>query len=181
MCCPQKLLQSVPPEGGFALRSSMDLFLYISACILFIFVTYVLLFAWVVVLACCVVMTVFYTMSWGVCNTDEIGWDEGTIDFYPFHFMFPVGKQSICYIRFEAVIGFFQRKFHPLHSLSEQLALWSKLLPKRLHEPRVSNACELQEYVQQTRDKRRILGCVNSASFLHLAAERSLHLFFSCL
>ena len=53
-----------------------------------------LLFAWVIVLACCVVMTVFYTMSWGVCNTDEIGWDEGTIDFYPFHFLFPAGKRS---------------------------------------------------------------------------------------
>ena len=66
--------------------------IFLAACILFIFVTYVLLFAWVVVLACCVVMTVFYTMSWGVCNTDEIGWDEGTIDFYPFHFMFPEGK-----------------------------------------------------------------------------------------
>ena len=66
--------------------------IFVAACILFIFVTYVLLFAWVVVLACCVVMTVFYTMSWGVCNTDEIGWDEGTIDFYPFHFMFPEGK-----------------------------------------------------------------------------------------
>ena len=79
MCCPTA-------------SSKLDLSVAFSACILFIFVTYVLLFAWVVVLACCVVMTVFYTMSWGVCNTDEIGWDEGTIDFYPFHFMFPAGK-----------------------------------------------------------------------------------------
>lgn len=34
-------------------------------------------------------------LSWGVCNTDEIRWnrDDGFIDFYPFHFMFPNGKK----------------------------------------------------------------------------------------
>jgi hypothetical protein len=26
-----------------------------------------------------------------VCNTDEIGWESGTIDFYPYHFLFPKG------------------------------------------------------------------------------------------
>ena len=63
----------------------------------------VLLFAWLVVLACCIVMTVFYTMSWGVCNTDEIRWDEGFIDFYPFHFMFPAGKNSVGYVGSKSV------------------------------------------------------------------------------
>ena len=59
---------------------------------IFIFITYLLLFAWIVVFACCIVMTVFYTISWGVCNTDEISWNEGLIDFYPYHFMFPKGE-----------------------------------------------------------------------------------------
>ncbi|TRY81108.1 hypothetical protein TCAL_07796 [Tigriopus californicus] len=40
-----------------------------------------------------IVMTIFYTLSWGVCNTDEIGWDDGIIDFYPYHFLFPQGTQ----------------------------------------------------------------------------------------
>lgn len=61
------------------------------ACMLFIMLTYLLLLSWVVVFACCIVMTVFYTLSWGVCNTDEIGWEDGFIDFYPYHFMFPKG------------------------------------------------------------------------------------------
>jgi hypothetical protein len=26
-----------------------------------------------------------------VCSTKEIQYDEGIIDFYPFHFMFPAG------------------------------------------------------------------------------------------
>ena len=63
------------------------------ACVLFITITYTLLFAWIVAFACCVVMTVFYTISWGVCNTSEIGWEDGFIDFYPFHFLFPAGTQ----------------------------------------------------------------------------------------
>ena len=62
------------------------------ACMIFIFVTYILLFCWLIVFACCIVMTVFYSLSWGVCNTDEIGWEDGFIDFYPYHFMFPTGK-----------------------------------------------------------------------------------------
>eukprot|EP00092_Neocalanus_flemingeri_P033344 GFUD01036259.1.p1 GENE.GFUD01036259.1~~GFUD01036259.1.p1 ORF type:complete len:267 (-),score=56.16 GFUD01036259.1:205-1005(-) len=64
-----------------------------SAC--FIFITYILLLAWLVVLLCCIVMTTFYTLSWGVCSTDEIGWDNGVIDFYPLHFMFPEGTQKV--------------------------------------------------------------------------------------
>ncbi len=28
----------------------------------------------------------------GVCSTKEIQYDEGKIDFYPFHFMFPAGS-----------------------------------------------------------------------------------------
>ncbi len=32
--------------------------------------------------------------SWGVCNTDEIGWESGTIDFYPYHFLFPKGNDA---------------------------------------------------------------------------------------
>ena len=36
-------------------------------------------------------MTTFYTLSWGICSTEEIGWDNGVIDFYPLHFMFPQG------------------------------------------------------------------------------------------
>ena len=27
----------------------------------------------------------------GICSTEEIGWDNGAIDFYPLHFMFPQG------------------------------------------------------------------------------------------
>jgi len=64
-----------------------------SAC--FIFITYILLVAWLIVLACCIVMTTFYTLSWGICSTEEIGWDNGVIDFYPLHFMFPQGTQKV--------------------------------------------------------------------------------------
>ena len=63
----------------------------ISACVIFIFVTYVLLLCWLLVFGCCIIMTIFYSLSWGVCNTDEIGWDDGFIDFYPYHFLFPQG------------------------------------------------------------------------------------------
>ncbi len=89
------------------------------ACMIFIFIIYLLLVAWISVFASCIVMTVFYTIrcgnlpqdteppmfefqtvmfvrlfSWGVCNTDEIRWgrDGGFIDFYPFHFLFPDGE-----------------------------------------------------------------------------------------
>ncbi len=89
------------------------------ACMIFIFIIYLLLLAWISVFASCIVMTVFYTIrcgnlpqepeppmfefqtimfvrlsSWGVCNTDEIRWgrDGGFIDFYPFHFLFPDGE-----------------------------------------------------------------------------------------
>merc|ERR1712106_176188 len=64
-----------------------------SAC--FIFITYVLLLAWLVVLVCCIVMTIFYTLSWGICGTKEIGWNAGAIDFYPVHFMFPEGTEKV--------------------------------------------------------------------------------------
>ena len=59
-------------------------------------------------------MTTFFTLSWGkekaglwkpkqvlkyefsgVCSTDEIGWENGVIDFYPLHFMFPAGTQKV--------------------------------------------------------------------------------------
>jgi len=66
-----------------------------SAC--FIFITYVLLLAWLLVLVCCIVMTTFYTVYWGVCSTNDIRLDTqggGKIDFYPFHFMFPEGTQK---------------------------------------------------------------------------------------
>ena len=68
------------------------------ACMIFIFVTYLLLLCWLVVFGCCIIMTVFYSLSWGVCNTDEIGWEDGFIDFYPYHFLFPSGK--ICQLLF---------------------------------------------------------------------------------
>jgi len=64
-----------------------------SAC--FILITYILLLAWLIVLVCCIVMTTFYTLSWGICSTEEIGWDNGVIDFYPLHFMFPEGTQKV--------------------------------------------------------------------------------------
>lgn len=64
-----------------------------SAC--FIFITYILLLAWLGVLLCCIVMTMAYTLSWGICSTDEIGWDNGIIDFYPLHFLFPEGTQKV--------------------------------------------------------------------------------------
>ena len=66
--------------------------LAISACCIFIAITYLLLLCWKGVFACCIVMTVFYSLHWGVCNTGEIGWQQGKIDFYPYHFMFPNGK-----------------------------------------------------------------------------------------
>ena len=43
-------------------------------------------------------MTVFYSLHWGVCNTGEIGWQQGKIDFYPYHFMFPNGKLTLRYL-----------------------------------------------------------------------------------
>lgn len=61
----------------------------------FIFITYILLVAWLLVFVCCIVMTIFYTLSWGVCSTKEIQYDEGKIDFYPFHFMFPAGTEKV--------------------------------------------------------------------------------------
>jgi len=64
-----------------------------SAC--FIFITYVLLLAWLVALVCCIIVTMAYTLSWGICSTDEIGWDNGAIDFYPLHFLFPQGTQKV--------------------------------------------------------------------------------------
>jgi len=56
---------------------------------------YILVVSWLIVLACCIVMTTFYTLSWGICRTEEIGWDNGVIDFYPLHFMFPQGTQKV--------------------------------------------------------------------------------------
>ena len=37
-----------------------------------------------------------YSIYWGVCGTPEIkDWrDDGKIDFYQFHFMFPEGKNT---------------------------------------------------------------------------------------
>ena len=80
-----------------------------TAC--FIFITYILLVAWILVLFCCIIVTVFYTLSWGkivltkklkfktqisgVCSTKEIQWDQGSIDFYPFNFLFPEGSQRV--------------------------------------------------------------------------------------
>jgi len=61
----------------------------------FIVITYILLIAWIMVLVCCIVVTVAYTLSWGICSTDEIGWDNGVIDFYPLHFLFPEGTQKV--------------------------------------------------------------------------------------
>lgn len=31
----------------------------------------------------------------GVCSTEEIEWNRGSIDFYPFHFLFPEGSQKV--------------------------------------------------------------------------------------
>merc|ERR1711872_342074 len=64
-----------------------------TAC--FIFITYVLLVAWLLIFLCCVVMTTFYTLSWGICSTKEIQWENGVIDFYPLHFLFPTGTQKV--------------------------------------------------------------------------------------
>ena len=35
-------------------------------------------------------LMIFMPLS-GICSTEEIGWDNGVIDFYPLHFMFPQG------------------------------------------------------------------------------------------
>ena len=73
---------------------------------------YVLLLAWVLVLFCCIIVTTFTSLSWGkfqgsvirlstntvlpgVCSTEEVEWNRGSIDFYPFHFMFPEGSQKV--------------------------------------------------------------------------------------
>ena len=34
---------------------------------------------------------ILYIFLLGICSTEEIGWDNGVIDFYPLHFMFPEG------------------------------------------------------------------------------------------
>ena len=41
-------------------------------------------------------MLMVYSIYWGVCGTPEIkDWrDDGKIDFYQFHFMFPEGKNN---------------------------------------------------------------------------------------
>ena len=31
----------------------------------------------------------------GICSTDEIQWNDGKIDFYPFSFLFPEGHQRV--------------------------------------------------------------------------------------
>ena len=31
----------------------------------------------------------------GMCSTDEIQWNEGKIDFYPYNFLFPEGSQRV--------------------------------------------------------------------------------------
>ena len=69
-------------------------FLSVPACMIFIAITYFLLACWLVVFGCCIIMTIFCSIYWGVCNTDEVQWgrDGGYIDFYQFHFMFPKGK-----------------------------------------------------------------------------------------
>jgi len=61
------------------------------ACACFIFITYILLMAWLLVLGCCIIMTTFTTLYWHVCGTDEVihQRDGGFIDFYQFNFMFP--------------------------------------------------------------------------------------------
>ena len=38
------------------------------ATAVFIFLTYVLLVAWLLVLFCCIIVTTFYTLSWGICH-----------------------------------------------------------------------------------------------------------------
>jgi len=65
------------------------------ATAVFIFLVYILLVAWLVVLFCCIIVTTFYSLSWGMCSTDEIQWNEGKIDFYPFNFLFPEGSQRV--------------------------------------------------------------------------------------
>jgi len=72
-------------------RSSMGRTSGRIACMIFIAITYFLLACWLAVFGCCIIMTVFCTVYWGVCNTDEIQWgrDDGFIDFYQFHFLFP--------------------------------------------------------------------------------------------
>ena len=56
---------------------------------------YLLLIAWILVLFCCIIVTTFTSLSWGVCSTEEVEWREGVIDFYPFHFLFPEGSQNV--------------------------------------------------------------------------------------
>jgi len=62
-------------------------------CMIFIAITYFLLACWLVVFGCCIIMTIFCAIYWGVCKSDEIQWqrDDGFIDFYQFHFLFPEG------------------------------------------------------------------------------------------
>jgi len=64
-----------------------------TAC--FIFLTYILLLAWILVLFCCIIVTTFYSLSWGVCNTTEVSWQYGSIDFYPLNFLFPKDSQKV--------------------------------------------------------------------------------------
>ena len=76
------------------LNHSYHVNIWISACIIFIGIIYFLLVCWLIVFACNVIMLMVYSIYWGVCGTPEIkDWrDDGKIDFYQFHFLFPEGK-----------------------------------------------------------------------------------------
>ncbi|CAB4057545.1 unnamed protein product [Lepeophtheirus salmonis] len=39
----------------------------------------------------CIIFIGITYIFWGLCDTDEIAWEDGFIDFYPFHFLFPNG------------------------------------------------------------------------------------------
>ncbi|XP_076347879.1 neuronal membrane glycoprotein M6-a-like isoform X2 [Tachypleus tridentatus] len=60
------------------------------SCALFLVVTYILDLAWILVLACLVVITFVFMVSWGLCNQLKITDSERQcIDLTHFDFMFP--------------------------------------------------------------------------------------------
>lgn len=76
-------------------RSSMGRTSGRIGCMIFIAITYFLLACWLVVFGCCIIMTIFCSIYWGVCQSDEVKFqrDDGFIDFYQFHFLFPTGTR----------------------------------------------------------------------------------------
>ena len=104
---PKMIILTIQTVCGEKLFLNYQLYIstWISACIIFIGIIYFLLVCWLIVFACNVIMLMVYSIYWGVCGTPEIkDWrDDGKIDFYQFHFLFPEGKRHYLIIHVIAI------------------------------------------------------------------------------